>query len=288
MTWINEALYPGWRQSFRIKQELARERSRYQEIVVFQSWSHGQVMMLDGIVQITQADEFAYQEMIVHVPLLNHGSVRRVLIIGAGDGGVLRRTLEHKCVAEATMVEIDEAVIRLARQHMPEIGGNGWIDPRSKIVIGDGIAFVHEAKRHSFDAILVDSTDPVGAGAILFTEEFYQQCARILAPGGILVNQCGVPFLQGPELASSTALRRAAFSDVGAYLVAAPTYIGGFMALGIASQSDIAPPAEMELKARAVAAGVYGHTRYWTPAVHRAAFALPPYISANLQLALAD
>ena len=283
MTLINEALYPGWRQSFRVKQELARERSRYQDIVIFQSWSHGRVMMLDGIVQITQADEFAYQEMIVHVPLLNHGSVHRVLIIGAGDGGVLKHTLSHNSVSEATMVEIDEAVIRLARQYMPEIGGDAWTDPRSEIVIADGITFVHEAKSHSFDAIIVDSTDPVGAGETLFTHEFYKECARVLTFEGILVNQCGVPFLQGQELANSTALRRAVFSDVGVYLVAAPTYIGGFMALGIAGQRDVLPPAELELKARGIAAGVYGSTRYWTPAVHKAAFALPPYISAALQ-----
>ena len=244
-------------------------------------------MMLDGIVQITQADEFAYQEMIVHVPLLNHGSVRRILIIGAGDGGVLRRALDHKGVAEATMVEIDEAVIRLSQQYMPEIGGDAWNDARAKIVIGDGASFVQEAASSSFDAIIVDSTDPVAAGVTLFTQEFYKHCARILTPGGILVNQCGVPFLQSAELTSSVALRRAAFSDVGAYLVAAPTYIGGFMALGIASQSDITPPAETELEARAVAAGMYGRTRYWTPAVHRAAFALPPFISVSLQLAAA-
>ena len=239
--------------------------------------------MLDGIVQITQADEFAYQEMIVHVPLFNHGFVRRVLIIGAGDGGVLRRTLEHKSVVEATMVEIDEAVVRLARQYMPEIGGSAWKDARSKLVIGDGNSFVHETKSHSFDIIIVDSTDPVGAGAGLFTEAFYKQCARVLAPEGVLVNQCGVPFLQGSELATSTASRRVAFSNVGTFLVAAPTYVGGFMALGIASQRDVAPPAETELEARAIAAGVFGHTKYWTPAVHRAAFALPPYISTTLQ-----
>ncbi len=283
MTWVEEGLYPGWRQGFRMRQELVRERSRYQDIVIFESWSHGKVMLLDGVVQITEADEFAYQEMIVHVPLLQHGAARRVLIIGAGDGGVLRRVLQHPGVAEAVMVEIDEAVIRLARQYMPDIGGNAWSDPRAKVVIGDGIGWVFEAEPQSFDVIIVDSTDPAGPGEALFTEEFYRQCARVLPHGGILVNQCGVPFLQGAELGSSTAFRRAVFAEAGAYLVAAPTYIGGFMALGIASDVAIEPPPEVELAARAAAAGIAGQTRYWTPCVHRAAFCLPPYVAAHLQ-----
>ena len=282
MAWIDEALYPDWRQSFHVKQELVRERSRHQDILIFESSRYGRVMMLDGVVQVTEADEFAYAEMIAHVPLLNAGPAERVLIIGAGDGGVLRRVLQHRGVQQAVMVEIDEAVIRLARQHMPELSGTAWADHRADVIIGDGIKFVFEAAPQSFDVIIVDSTDPVGPGETLFTGAFYEQCARILSAAGTLVNQCGVPFLQGPELASSTKLRQAAFPNVGAYLVAAPTYIGGFMALGIASGGSIDPPGEAALHARASAAGLVGHTRYWTPAIHQAAFALPPYISATL------
>ena len=249
---------------------------------MFDTWSHGRVMMLDGIVQITEADEFAYQEMIVHVPLLQGGSVTRVLIIGAGDGGVLRRVLQHTSVVEAVMVEIDEAVIRLARDYMPSISGNAWSDPRAKVLVGDGIAFVSDAETSSFDVIIVDSTDPAGPGETLFTEAFYRQCARVLAPTGLLVNQCGVPFLQGLELRTTTQHRRSVFVDVGVYLVAVPTYIGGFMALGVASGTKIQSLTEVELETRAFAAGILGNTEYWTPAIHRAAFALPPYISRYL------
>src|SRR5919206_4126797 len=112
--WVNETLYPQWGQRFLVKRELARVRSQFQDIVVFESYTHGRVMMLDGVVQITEADEFVYQEMLAHVPLLAHGAARRVLIIGAGDGGVLRRVLQHRGVERAVMVEIDGEVIRLA------------------------------------------------------------------------------------------------------------------------------------------------------------------------------
>src|ERR1700729_1844153 len=124
--WINETLYPDWGQRFLVKRELARVRSAFQDIVIFDSTSHGRVMVLDGIIQITEADEFVYQEMLTHVPLLAHGAAANVLIIGAGDGGVLRRVLQHRGVKRAVMVEIDGEVIRLAKEHMPDIGGTAW------------------------------------------------------------------------------------------------------------------------------------------------------------------
>lgn len=283
MIWVDEALYEGWRQGFRVKRDLARERSRFQDIVVFESWSHGRVMMLDGVVQITEADEFAYQEMIVHVPLIEHGAARRVLIIGAGDGGVLRHVLQHRSVIKAVMVEIDEAVVRLAQLHLPAIGGSAWTDPRAKIIIADGIDFVARQPAGTFDVIIVDSTDPAGPGEPLFTETFFRACARALTPAGILVNQSGVPFLQGAELRETTRYRRAAFAQAGLYLVAAPTYIGGFMALGFASNSPLRPLDEPELTLRGTSAGIIGETKYWTAAMHRAAFALPPYISSQIE-----
>lgn len=283
MTWVAETLYPGWRQSFQVTAELARERSEFQEIVVLQTASHGRVLMLDGVVQITEADEFAYQEMIAHVPLLQHGAAERVLIIGAGDGGVLRRVLQHRGVARAVMVEIDGAVIRLARAHLPAIGGTAWDDPRAELIVGDGIAYVAAAVSRSVDVIIVDSTDPAGPGEVLFSEAFYRDCARILRPGGLLVNQCGVPFMQADELRDTTALRAKVFPHVSAYVAAVPTYVGGFMALGIAGDRAIAPLAAGELETRARAAGISGETNYWSPEIHAAAFALPPYIARVLR-----
>ena len=234
--WVNETLYPGWDQHFRMKRELARLRSDFQEILVFESYGHGRVMLLDGIVQITEADEFTYQEMLAHVPLLAHGAAKRVLIIGAGDGGVLRRVLQHKRVERAVMVEIDGEVIRLAKEYLPAIGGDAWTDPRAEVIVGDGIDYVRKAAPGSFDVVIVDSTDPIGVGEVLFTEEFYANCARLLTDRGLVVNQCGVPFMQAEELRDSSLRRAKVFADVAAYLVAVPTYVGGFMTLGWAAK----------------------------------------------------
>src|SRR4051794_37480739 len=163
-SWINETLYPDWGQRFLVKCELARVKSAFQDIVVLDSFSHGRVLVLDGVIQITERDEFVYQEMLTHVPLLAHGAAANVLIIGAGDGGVLRRALQHRTVRRAVMVEIDGEVIRLAREFLPGIAGGAWDDPRAQVIVGDGIDYVQRAPDASFDAIIVDSTDPIGVG----------------------------------------------------------------------------------------------------------------------------
>ena len=282
-TWLHETLYPDWGQRFRVGRELARVRSAYQDILIFESPSHGRVMVLDGAVQITEADEFVYQEMLAHVPLLAHGAAERVLIIGAGDGGVLRRVLQHRGVRRAVMVELDGEVIRLAREHLPGIGGDAWTDPRAEVLVADGIEYVAQAPDASFDAVIVDSTDPVGVGEVLFTDAFYENCARVLTPRGLVVNQNGVPFMQAEEL-RETSLRRARHLPfVSAYVAAVPTYVGGLMTLGIAAKVGGLDRVPVELiRERAEAAGISGTTNYWTPELHVGAFNLPPYIARHL------
>jgi spermidine synthase len=280
-SWVNETLYAEWGQRFLVKRELARVQSAFQDIMVFESHLHGRVMLLDGVVQITEADEFVYQEMLTHVPLLAHGDAKRVLIIGAGDGGVLRRVLMHNNVERAVMVEIDGEVIRLAKEHMPNIAGDAWTNPRAQVIVGDGIDYVRTAPDASFDAIIVDSTDPIGVGEVLFTDEFYMNAARVLSAGGLIVNQCGVPFMQADELRDTSLRRRKFFGHVGAYVAAVPTYVGGFMTLGFAAKQAGLDQVPVEtIRARAAAAGITG--RYWTPEVHHAAFQLPPYIGMHL------
>lgn len=282
-SWINETLYDAWGQRFLVKRELARVRSEFQDIVVFESHTHGRVMLLDGVVQITEADEFVYQEMLAHVPLLAHGDARRVLVIGAGDGGVLRRVLQHRGVERAVMVEIDGEVIRLAKEHLPGIAGEAWSDPRAEVIVGDGIDYVRRAPDASFDVVVVDSTDPIGVGEVLFTDEFYANCARLLTDRGLVVNQCGVPAMQADELRDTSLRRAKAFADVWAYVAAVPTYVGGYMTLGWAAKdSSLRRVGAGEIARRAEAAGVLGTTRYWTPEVHTAAFHLPPYIAEHL------
>jgi spermidine synthase len=281
--WLNETLYPGWGQRFRIVRELARVQSEFQDIAIFESETHGRVMVLDGIIQITEGDEFVYQEMLAHVPLIAHGAAKRVLIIGAGDGGVLRRVLEHTGVEKAVMAEIDGEVIRLAKEFLPRIAGDAWTNPRGEVIVGDGIDYVRRAPDASFDVIIVDSTDPIGVGEVLFTDEFYENSARILTEGGLIVNQCGVPFMQADELRDTSLRRRQFFPHVGAYVAAVPTYVGGYMTLGwAAKQPGIASVDVATVSARARASGILGTTRYWTPEIHVAAFHLPPYIAEHL------
>ncbi|HEY5301360.1 MAG TPA: polyamine aminopropyltransferase [Acetobacteraceae bacterium] len=283
--WVNEALYPDWGQRFRVVRALAHVRSAFQDIAIVETASLGRVLLLDGVVQITEADEFVYQEMIAHVPLLAHGRAENVLIIGAGDGGVLRRVLRHRGVRRAVMVEIDGEVIRLCKEHLPTIGGDAWDDQRAEVIVGDGIDYVMRAPDASFDAIIVDSTDPIGVGEVLFTDAFYEHCARILTARGVVVNQCGVPFMQSDELRETSARRARFFAHVTAYVAAVPTYVGGFMTLGWAAKDGgltRVPPDE--LRHRAEAAGVLGTTRYWTPEIQAGSFNLPPYIAECLPL----
>jgi spermidine synthase len=282
-SWVNETLYAAWGQRFQVKRELARVQSPFQDIMVFESHTHGRVMLLDGVVQITERDEFVYQEMLTHVPLLAHGAAKSVLIIGAGDGGVLRRVLQHNTVARAVMVEIDGEVIRLAKEFLPGIAGAAWDDPRAQVIVGDGIDYVRTAEDGGFDVIIVDSTDPIGVGEVLFTDEFYANSARILSAGGLIVNQCGVPFMQAEELHDTSVRRGKVFPHVGAYVAAVPTYVGGFMTLGFAAkQSGLADIDAATIRTRAAAAGILGTTDYWTPDIHVGAFRLPPYIARHL------
>lgn len=281
--WLNETLYPDWGQRFRVVRELARVKSAFQDIVIFESASHGRVMVLDGVIQITEADEFVYQEMIAHVPLFAHGHAANVLIIGAGDGGVLRRVLAHPEVRRAVMVEIDGEVIRLAKRFLPDIAGDAWNDPRAEVIVGDGIDYVKQAANASFDVIIVDSTDPIGVGEVLFTDAFYANSARILTARGLIVNQCGVPFLQADELHETSARRMRFFPHVTAYVVAVPSYVGGFMTLGWAAKdAGLTRVSVEQIRKRAQAAGILGTTSYWTPEIHAGGFNLPPYVARHL------
>ncbi|MBP0492489.1 polyamine aminopropyltransferase [Roseomonas indoligenes] len=282
-SWVNETLYEAWGQRFRVARELARVKSDFQDIMVFESETHGRVMLLDGVVQITEMDEFVYQEMLTHVPLLAHGDAKRVLIIGAGDGGVLRRVLEHKNVEKAVMVEIDGEVIRLAKEFLPGVAGDAWNDPRAEVLVADGIDYVRKAADGSFDVVIVDSTDPIGVGEVLFTDEFYANAARLLSDRGLIVNQCGVPAMQADELAETSIRRGKAFPDISAYVAAVPTYVGGYMTLGWAAKdASMRKLGAGEIRARAETAGILGKTGYWTPEIHVGSFNLPPYIAKHL------
>ena len=274
--WIEETLYPHWGQRLAVDKILFEDKTEHQHLIIFENASHGRVMVLDGAVQVTLADEWVYHEMMAHVPLFALNEPKSVLVIGGGDGGILREVLNHPTIKVATLCEIDRTVIDMSIKHFPEVSAGAFDHAKTDIIIEDGVKFVGETNLR-FDAILVDSTDPVGPGAVLFTKAFYSACRRCLKKGGVLVTQNGVPFMQPAELQSSVAHFRALFADGCCYLATVPTYVGGQMAFGWASDDVKLRAVKLaDIRERFGAAGF--ETKYYTPAVHKAAFALPAFI----------
>ena len=279
MTWFHETLHGAAQQSLEIGHLLYRGQTEFQSIEVFENAVLGRVLVLDGIVQTTERDEYVYHEMLTHVPILAHGEVSDVLIIGGGDGGALEEALKHP-VASVTMVEIDAEVIAICREHMPAISGRAFDDDRSQVIVADGTAFVAETERR-FDIIIVDSTDPVGPGNVLFQRPFYDNCRRCLRERGLLITQNGVPFFQADEVVSSGRAFAELFAHHGFYVAPVPSYYGGFLAFGWASPGlDLARVERAEVARRYAALGF--ETRYYNPDIHGAALAVPNDIRALL------
>ena len=275
--WVEETLHRGFRVRLKAERVLFDSETEHQRLIIFENADFGRVMMLDGIVQVATKDEFVYHEMMAHVPLFAHGRAKKALVVGGGDGGVLREALKHPGLKEVTLCEIDRGVIDLCREHFPEVSAGAYDDPRTRIVIADGTKFVAETDER-FDVIMVDSTDPIGPGAVLFTREFYTDCARSLKPGGLLVTQNGLPFLQAAELAQSVSYFRGLFGDACAYLANTPSYFGGPMSFGWATDNaKLRHHRRGKIERRHAKAGGFP-TRYWRPDVHVAAFALPTYV----------
>lgn len=282
--WIAETLFDelGFRMSYAVDRVLYEVSTGHQHLVLFENAHFGKVLMLDGATQVTSRDEFIYHEMMTHVPILAHGRAKEVLIVGGGDCGIAEEALKHKSLERVTQVEIDASVVEFSKEHFPEFTRPVLSDRRFELVIADGMQYVAGTDRR-FDVIVVDSTDPQGPGAVLFSRPFYAACKRCMRPGGVMVTQNGVPFLQPDELMSSVRHFRSLFADAGCYVAAIPTYVGGHMAMGWASDDGrLRRVTQRTLAARHRRAGGFP-TRYWTPEVHRAAFALPRFIADRLE-----
>ncbi|MEM6162291.1 polyamine aminopropyltransferase [Erwinia sp. P6884] len=272
----HETLHAGFGQYFSVDNVLYREQTGHQDLIIFENAALGRVMALDGVVQTTERDEFIYHEMMTHVPLLAHGNAKRVLIIGGGDGAMLREVSRHKNIEQITMVEIDAGVVTFCKQYLPNHSAGAYDDPRFTLVIDDGVNFVNQCS-DKFDVIISDCTDPIGPGESLFTSEFYEGCRRCLNENGIFVAQNGVCFLQQDEAINSHRKLSHYFDDVSFYQAAIPTYYGGIMTFAWASDNPALRQIDAEtLAARFAAAGL--NCRYYNPAIHTGSFALPQYL----------
>ena len=273
MKTFQEKLYEHHSQIFTVDAELHRGHTQFQEVLIFENRLFGRVLVLDGIVQLTERDNHIYHEMIAHVPLLAHGSAARVLIIGGGDGGTLREVLKH-CIEQVVMVELDVDIIELSKLYFPEVSDGAFDDPRLSLVIGDGVEYVRQVQE-KFDVVILDSTDPIGPGEQLFTRTFYERCRALLRSSGMIALQSGVPFYNPEHLASVCDRLGYSFDAVRPFLAPVPTYAGGMLALVLGGESHRAlrPP----IKAlRDRFKRLEGHATYYTPEVHRAAFTLAP------------
>ncbi len=273
--WMKETLYDTHAQTLRMDEVLYDSDTDHQRLVVFENGRFGRVLTLDGVVQTTEGDNAIYHEMLTHVPVLAHGHAKDVLIIGGGDGGMAREVLKHSTVERVTMVEIDAGVIYFSKTYLPQLSQGAFDDSRLELVIADGAAFVKETEKR-FDVIIVDSTDPVGPGEVLFTDTFYGHAKRCLKPEGILVTQNGVPFMQGDELTNTMRAFKALFANWTCYTATIPTYAFGPMALGWGTDGDAGNVDLQTLQQRFEKSGL--DPFYYTPEVHMGAFALPGYI----------
>jgi spermidine synthase len=268
---FQEKLCEHHAQVFTIDRRLYSGETRFQSVLIFENQLFGRVLVLDGIVQLTERDNHVYHEMIAHVPLMAHGSVGRVLLIGGGDGGALKEVLKHP-VEQVVMVEIDDDIIQLSKRFFPQVSGDAFEDPRVSLLIGDGVEYVVQADS-MFDVVIVDSTDPIGPGERLFTKAFYERCRSLLRPGGVIALQSGTSSFNPEELGGVCGRLSSSFEAVRPYLAPVPSYAGGMLALIAAGESDKALlPAIKTLRERD--RRLRSCTSYYTPEIHGAAFAL--------------
>ncbi len=272
--WVTEA-GGGYGQTIKVVRELCCRQSRYQKIEIYETEKLGRLLLLDGIIQLTSYDEFAYQEMMANLPVFTHGDPERVLVIGGGDGGVLRELSHHKNIKVLDLCDIDAEVIRAAKEFLPEMAC-GFDDPRVTVHIADGSEFIR-SKREYYDVIIVDSTDPGGPGAPLFGAEFYADLKKALRKGGVVGTQAESPWLLPDVVKQLVTAARSNFRNVDYGAISVPTYPTGMIACCVASDEKI--PAEPAAEADEELAK---RLRYYNKEVHKAAFVKPEFVKKLL------
>lgn len=234
--WYGELQTPDVKLSMKASKLLFSGKSKYQKIEIIENKTYGRVLFIDGTFQLTERDEFIYHEILAHVPLFSIENPQNVLIIGGGDGGLARECLKHK-IKSVHLVEIDEMVVMLSKKYLPSLSSS-FKDSRIKVTIEDGAKFIKETDE-KFDAILIDSTDPVGPASALFTADFYRNAKRILKDGGIIGSQTGSPFLYPEHLKNAYFNMKNVFKHVNVYTAIVPTYPSGLWSFTFASDEEI-------------------------------------------------
>lgn len=276
--WFTEYYTKNARFSIKIEKPVINVESEFQRIDVLDSYAFGRILVLDGFLMLTEKDEFIYHEMMTHVPMAVNMGIRDVLVIGAGDGGVIRELTKYDSIKRIDMVELDKLVVDICREYLPQTACK-LDDPRVHIYYEDGLKFVRR-KSDEYDLIIVDSTDPFGPGEDLFTKEFYGNCYKALNASGILVNQHESPYYPNDARAMQRAHRqiKSIFPVALVYQAHIPTYPSGHWLFGFASKGldpidDLNPGwGSLGLK-----------TRYYNPDLHKGCFALPSYVKELLE-----
>lgn len=272
--WYYEALYKDVKLGVEGKL-IYKKKTPYQELKIYETERLGRVLSLDQLTQTTEKDEFIYHEMVSHPLLMTHPNPQKVLVIGAGDGGVLREVLKYD-IKELYLVEIDKEVITASKKYLPSLSSEGFNDKRVKIIIGDGAKFIQET-REKFDVAVVDSPDPVGPAKVLFSTTFYKNMFTVLTNNGLMIRQTGSTMWQHDELTTSCKLVKKIFPYVIVQIAAIPTYVGGFFSFIIASKK-INPQNVSYKKIADKYRKLNLKTNYYNPDIHFASLKLPNYI----------
>jgi len=277
--WFTEEQTDHVRLSIKVKNHFYTEKSDFQQIDFFDSVEFGKFFSLDGIIMLTEKDEFIYHEMITHIPLATHPFIKKILVIGGGDGGTVRELTRYPHIEQIDLVEIDEMVVRTCKQFLP-ITSSKLDDKRVNIYFEDGLKFVQN-KRNEYDLIIVDSTDPIGPGEGLFSLLFYENCFKALNDDGILVNQHESPYYdkQAQEMKRAHSKIKKIFPISKVYQAHIPTYESGHWLFGFASKKY--HPVQDFDKTQWESLGL--KTRYYNTDLHLGAFALPTYVKEMLE-----
>ncbi len=276
--WYDETFDGHTRLGLRVKETLFTGQSDYQKVEVIDTVGFGRVLVIDGVFMTSEYDEFLYHEMLVHPALTTAPRIERVLVIGGGDGGTVREVLRHSEVKDCVMIEIDELVVNASKQYLAGIG-TAWDDPRLDLRFIDGIEYVKTSRDERYDVILLDGTDPIGPGAVLFDESFYEGCKRMLADDGVMALQSESPLLMLDTFVETQHKLRKLFAEVHPYLGPVPLYGTGVWSWSWCSNTG-EPLRPVQERQEAIVEG----SKAYNPELHQAVFALPNYVKRALKL----